>query len=233
MTSMRSLAALVIACALIACGERDDARPGDAHGRAPTAPTAPTDARCLALCEHNAACLDARGIARTDAEDDCAGSCRPGGLYAAMPEQALACASHRDCAALDACTGAALDTVLAARAPEPPPPEPPPGDRTEHPVLHSWPAGLPSIPGGTPLPVRDGDPLTIARVVYPGAPEGLESLLRAELEREGWEADPTIVEENAVRFFVRRGGTELGVSIYAEEPGTAILQVFAFGDSRP
>ncbi|WP_053236683.1 hypothetical protein [Sandaracinus amylolyticus] len=218
------LVVIVIACAALACGER---APEDAHAPAPTPPSAPVDARCLSLCEHSAACLDARGIARSDAENDCAGSCRPGGLYSAMPEEALACAPHRDCAALDACTGAALDAVLGARAADAPEPD------TEHSVLHSWPAELPSIPGGTPLPVREHDPLTIARVAYPSAPEGLESLVRAELERAGWQVDPTIVEENALRFFVRRGDRELGVSIYADEPGRAVLQVFAFGDSRP
>ncbi|UJR86898.1 hypothetical protein [Sandaracinus amylolyticus] len=214
----RSITIVIVLCA-IGCGERDAAP-------APVAPSAPSDPRCISLCEHSAACLDARGIARTDAEDDCAGSCRPGGLYAAMPEDVLACAPHHDCAALDACTGAALDTVLGVDDPQRPHPE-------EHSVLRSWPEGLPSIPGGMPLPVRDGDPLTIARVAYPSTPEGMESLLRAELERAGWQADPTIVEENALRFFVRRGDTELGVSIYADQPGRSVLQVFAFGDSRP
>src|SRR5690606_25697052 len=204
-------AAIAVAIALYAgCGEREPVpAPSPERSAEPTPAGSAVDPRCLALCEHGATCLAARGEPLGADERDCATSCRDG-FYAAMPEAALACSAHADCAALQDCTGAALETLLEGRPSLPPPPSAP--------ALPSWPEGFPSIPGGTPLPTTPGDPLTLARVAYPGAPEGVESLLRAELGRAGWEVDPSTADDGAVRFFARQADTEIGVAIYRDAP---------------
>lgn len=216
---MRCVPLALLALAL-GCGE-PAAAPAAVEPPAPLEPAPErADPRCLALCEHGGACLDARGEPRTEDERDCAVSCRDG-LYAAMPETALACSAQDDCDALRECLGTAFDAMLGA--PTTPAPEP-----TVLPAPSAWPEGFPTIPGGTPLPTS-GDPLTLARVAYAGTPEGLESLLRGELARAGWAVDPSTADDGAVRFFARRHDIEIGVAVYRESPERSVVQLVGFG----
>ena len=88
-----------------------------------------------------------------------------------------------------------------------------------------WPDNFPAPAGGTALTAPPAGKVQVGLLAYDGTtPEALDKLLRAELEKAGWTAEPSRTGPEARRFKVQRAGKDLSVSIRADGK-RAILQV--------
>ncbi len=212
-----ALGLLGLICGACGHGETPALPPVRAAAAPASAPT-PADPRCPALCARAAECLDARGVPRSDEENDCGRSCADG-AYRAMPASMLECLDAAGCEGFVDCTGRALAQQLDPAAPpaearaQAGAPTPPVAGRPADP----WPEAFPEIPGGTPIsPDAPNPAVQVAVRAYDTSLDALETLLRIELGAQGWEAHATEEADGARRFLAVRTGREVQVALYRE-----------------
>jgi hypothetical protein len=184
-------------------------------------PTPPLDPACLGLCERIATCDRDEG--RMPSAPDCAAGCGATGVYGALDATALACADAPTCDAVRACAGPALAATLvgsiAAAAPTTAP--------------ESWPAGLPTLPGGAAREAPSMGPVRVALIGYgPRRVADVDHDYRDVLGAAGWTVtDAPADDGEAHRFVAARDGESVSVSIYAEN-GDTIIQTMQIGETR-
>ena len=204
------LAWLVVSCSGPPAEPQPAARPAEPAATSP----------CEAYCRRSLGCA---GAPSESLASECRAQCGAGGRYASLEPSALACAERTECGAFEACMTAALEASLDRRIAEATPVDEPlvPDEAPELPP--GWPDGFPLVPGGTPVAAPATGAARIAVLSYGTSSEAVESLLRLELERQGWALDEPVAVEGARRFTARQEAREVAVSIY-EDGGRARIQ---------